>query len=33
MYYDTLYEDMKKEGELDFIKNKDKLVSVEVDGW
>ena len=33
MYYDTLYEDMKKEAELDFIKNKDKLVSVEVDGW
>lgn len=33
MYYDRLYEDMKKEAELDFIKNKDKLVSVEVDGW
>ena len=33
MYYNTLYEDMKKEVELDFIKNKDKLIAVEVDEW
>lgn len=33
MYYDKLYEDIEHEVKLDFIKNKDKLVPVEVDGW
>ena len=29
-YYDQLYEDIQEEVELDFMKNKDKLVAVEV---
>lgn len=33
MYYDTLYEDVEREVNLDFIKNKNKWVAVEFDEW
>lgn len=32
-YYGILYEEMQKEVALDFIKNKDKLIAVEIDEW